>query len=179
MIYFYAGLGAAMLTGVMVLFEVGLALTGQSLFVDGSQSDNYRDVVNSSDRLFQRMFAQQQDLKAIGTGRSGDVLCQQILCRIQGINCRFGNSKNPSYVSLDSYSTPRYSLPLGAWSSSCALERELDCDIESDPNCIQAQFVHRLLIKPHRQMLETGYGLYSCIVDREIDEHRCLFERGG
>ena len=179
MIYFYAGLGAAMLTGIMVLFEVGLALTGQSLFVDGSQADNYRDVVNSSDQLFQRMLTQQQDLQAIGTGRSGDVLCQQILCRIQGINCGFGNSKNPSYVSLGSYSTPRYSLPLGTWSSSCALERELDCDIESDPNCIQAQFVHRLLIKPHRQMLESGYGLYSCIVDREIDEHRCLFERGG
>ena len=31
MIYFYAGLGAVMLSGIMVLFEVGLALTGRSL----------------------------------------------------------------------------------------------------------------------------------------------------
>ena len=52
MIYFYAGLGAAMLTGIMLLFEVGLALTGQSLFDADSKDDLYRDVVNSSDQLF-------------------------------------------------------------------------------------------------------------------------------
>ena len=178
MIYFYAGLGAAMLTGIMLLFEVGLALTGQSVFEADSKDELFRDVVNSSDQLFLRMLTKQQDLKAIGMGRSGDVLCQQILCRIQGVNCRFGNSKNPSYVSLDSYSTPRFSLPSGVWSSSCALERELNCDTASDPGCNQA-LVHRLLIKPHRQRLESGYGLNSCIVHRDKSEQRCIFERGG
>ena len=31
MVYLYAGLGVAMLTGIMAIFEMGLALTGRSL----------------------------------------------------------------------------------------------------------------------------------------------------
>ena len=85
MIYFYAGLGAAMLTGIMLLFEVGLALNGQSFFSENQRAEDFSDIVNQSEQLFLKMLADSQDLKAIGTGRSGKVLCQQILCRINGI----------------------------------------------------------------------------------------------
>ena len=145
MIYFYAGLGAAMLTGIMVLFEVGLALTGQSLVDEQSELEGYQDVVKSSDRLFQRMLTDPQDLQAIGTGRYGSGLCQQITCRIQGVNCSSGNAKNPLYVGLERYSTPKYMPSIGVWSSSCVLEGELD------------ERVHRLLIRPSRNRLDLGY----------------------
>ena len=169
MIYFYAGLGAAMLTGIMVLFEVGLALTGQSLVDEQPEFEVYQDVVNSSDRLFQRMLTEPQDLLAIGTGRYGSVLCQQILCRIHGVNCRSGNTKNPSYAGLKAYGATKLSPPDGQWLSSCALERQLD----------ESNSIHRILIRASRDRLGFGYELFSCVVEGNRPDPRCLFERGG
>ena len=169
MIYFYAGLGAAMLTGIMVLFEVGLALTGQSLLEERSELDVYQDVVNASDRLFQRMLTQPQDLQAIGRGHYGSDLCQQILCRIQGVNCRLGNTKNPLYAGLGSYEPPKLSFPSDVWSSSCALERRID----------DSRVIHRVLIRANRDSLDFGYDLYSCVIEGDRPEQRCLFERGA
>lgn len=187
MIYFYAGLGAAMLTGIMLLFDVGLALTGQSLLEERSDFDAYQDVVNGSDRLFQEMLTQPQDLQAIGTGRYGSDLCTQIMCRIQspGIGCRSGNSNNPRYEGLDyvqpilDYSTPRITPAIGMWASCCALERFIDCDPGLDPGCANANYIHRILIRPSRDRLDLGYELYSCIVERKHPDSRCLFERGA
>ena len=169
MIYFYAGLGAAMLSGIMLLFEVGLALTGQSLFEEPTYSGFYQDVANSSDQLFLRMLVEPLELKILGAGRYGPVLCQQILCRIHGIGCRYGNTQTPLYASLKGYSTPRSTSATGMWSSSCALERQLD----------QAGFTHRLLIRPNRERPALGYELYSCVVKETSVNHRCLFERGA
>ena len=143
-----------MLTGIMVLFEVGLALTGHSLLEVRSELDAYQDVVNVSDRLFLRMLTQPQDVQAIGSGRYGSDLCQQILCRIQGVNCRSGNTKNPLYAALEVYETPKLSLPSGIWSSSCALERELD----------GTSVIHRVLMRANRDRIDFGYELYSCVV---------------
>ena len=158
-----------MLTGIMVLFEVGLALTGRSLVGEQSEFEVYQDVVNSSDRLFQRMLTEPQDLLAIGTGRDGSVLCQQIFCRIHGINCRSGNTKSPLYAGLKSYETPRMSLASGQWLSSCVLERQLD----------ESSAIHRILIRAGRSRLDFGYELFSCVVDGNRPAPRCLFERGG
>ena len=171
MIYFYAGLGAAMLTGIMLLFEIGLALTGQS-FLPGSQKvEGYRDVVNQSERLFLKMLSDSQDLKAIGTGRSGNLLCRQILCRINGIGCSFGNSKNSLYerTSLKDYEIAKIpSADLYPWSYSCALERKMP----------DTGYINRILIKPSQYGLESGYELYGCIVENQKD-FRCSFERRG
>lgn len=158
-----------MLTGIMVLFEVGLALTGQSLLEQRSELDAYQNVVNASDHLFLKMLTQPQDVEAIGSGRYGTDLCQQILCRIQGVNCRFGNTKNPLYVVLESYGTPKLSLSSGVWSSSCALEKQLD----------GSSFIHRVLIRANRDSLDYGYELYSCVVEGDRPDPRCLFERGA
>ena len=168
MIYVYAGLGAAMLTGIMLLFDVGLALTGQSLLEERSEVDAYKAVVNASDRLFQRMLTQSQDVQAIGKGRYGSALCEQIICRIQGVGCRSGNMKNPLYSVLENYSAPRYTPPTGVWSSSCAMEGELD----------NSGVIHRILIRPKRDPLDLGYDLYTCIVEINRPDSRCLFERG-
>ena len=169
MIYFYAGLGAAMMAGIMVLFEVGLALTGQSLVDEQVELEMYQDIVNSSDRLFQRMLTDPQDLQAIGPGRYGSGLCQQITCRIQGINCSSGNVISPLYADLQRYSTPKYMPSIGVWSSSCVLEGELD----------GGKRIHRLLIRPSRDRLDLGYELYSCMIERNMPDPRCMFERGA
>ena len=168
MIYFYAGLGVAMMTGIMVLFEVGLALTGQSLLEEPPHSDVYRDVSSSADQLFQRMLSEPLELKSLGTGRYGPVLCQQILCRIYGIGCGYGNRQTPQYAGLKGYSMPTSTPSAGVWSSSCVLERQLD----------QGGYTHRLLIRPNRKRSERGYELYSCVVKETSLDQRCLFERG-
>ena len=169
MIYFYAGLGAAMMTGIMVLFEVGLNLTGQSLLEERSDFNIYQDVVNSADLLFQKMLTEPTDLQALGTGRYGSSLCQAILCRIHGIGCYDGNRRSPLYASLQSYSMPRSTSVTGVWSSSCALESQLD----------RGGFTHRLLIRTNPEGLNLRYELYSCIVDENSLDQRCLFERGA
>ena len=169
MIYFYAGLGTAMLTGIMLLFEVGLALTGQSLFVEASSQEDYRDVTNQSDVLLQTMLTRQQDLKAIGTGRVGASLCQQILCRVNGLGCTSGNSRNPLYGPLGKLTTPKFTPALGFWSSSCVLESQLG-ETEQDE-------FYRVLIRPNRNNLGAGYELYSCVVQGDKADPRCLFEK--
>ena len=174
-----------MLTGIMVLFEVALALTGQSLVDERSELEGYQDVVKSSDRLFQRMLTDPQDLQSIGPGRYGSGLCRQIICRIQGINCGSGNKRNPLYAGLDysegalDYRTPGFAPAVGLWDSSCNLERWIDCDASLDPSCEKAELIHRVLIRPDRERLGAGYELYSCIVARKSPAPRCMFERGA
>ena len=158
-----------MLTGIMLLFEVGLALTGQSLFVAGSSQEDYRDVTNQSDVLLQTMLTRQQDLRAIGTGRFGTSLCQQILCRIDGLGCSSENSKNLLYGPLGKLDTPKFTLPLGVWSSSCVLEAQLGATAKDE--------FYRVLVRPNRNNLGAGYELYSCVVQGDEADPRCLFEK--
>ena len=169
MIYFYAGLGAAMLTGIMALFEVGMALRGQSLLDDRSGLDTYQDVVNSADQLFLRMLTESSDLKALGSGRYQYDLCQQILCRIHGMGCLNGNRKALLYAELQSYDIASSTPSTGIWSSSCALERDLG----------KGETTHRLLVLPNRERIDFGYELYTCILEANSLDQRCLFERGA
>ena len=169
MIYFYAGLGAAMLSGIMVLFEVGLSLTGKSLLEEDSYSDHYQDLVNADDQLFLKMLTEAPELRAVGTGRYGSGLCQQIYCRIHGTGCHDGNAKAPLYASLQSFSFPSSVPSIGIWSSSCSLERKL----------AQSGFFHRILIRPNRESINLGYELYSCILKENSADQRCLFEHGA
>lgn len=48
MVYLYAGLGIAMLSGIIAIFEMGLAVTGQSLFEIESRYHNSNYFKNSS-----------------------------------------------------------------------------------------------------------------------------------
>ena len=169
MIYFYAGLGATMMTGIMMLFEIGLALTGQSLLEERPEHHSYQDVVNSDEQLFLKMLTQQSDLQAIGKGRNGIVLCQQILCRIEGTGCRTGNMKSPLYASLDGYSIQRSTHSSGVWASSCIFEREIN----------GSGLTHRLLIIPNRERFQRGYEMYSCSAKGQSIDQRCLFESGA
>ena len=160
-----------MLTGIMLLFEVGVALTGQSFFSESQRVESFQDGVNQYEQLFLKMLTDSQDLKAIGTGRSGNLLCQQILCRINGTGCSFGNSKNPIYerTSLKSYGLAKISsADSGPWSFSCALESDLS----------NVGYASRILIKPPQYGLESGYELYGCIIENQ-KEFRCSFERQG
>lgn len=175
-----------MLTGIMLLFEVGLALTGQSFFSENQQDHSYRVVANQSERFFLKMLTDSQNLKTIGTGRSGNLLCQQILCRIYGFGCLVGNSQNSllENSSLKLYTTARITSSL--ISSSCVLERPLDfpdtnlqppLDFTELPEAlIKANYVNRVLIIPNRYRPESGYELYGCILENQKD-FRCSFEK--
>ena len=157
------------MTGIMMLFDVGLALTSHSLFEDIAVLEPYQDVVNSSDRLFLKMLTQQPDLKAIGVGHSGDSLCQQVLCRIHGTGCRSGNTRSSLYASLESFSTSMSAHSMGVWSSSCILERDLG----------SSSLIHRLVILPSRERFDRPYEIYSCIVTGKSVNKRCSFELGA
>ena len=47
MIYFYAGLGTAMLAAIMVVFELGLALNGNSLISDDIGNMEYQHTAHT------------------------------------------------------------------------------------------------------------------------------------
>ena len=73
MVYLYAGLGVAMLAGIMAIFEMGLSLTGRSLLP--SPTDSYlvsRDIKERDQRLL-RVLA---DREALPSTLSGLEICQ-------------------------------------------------------------------------------------------------------
>ena len=170
MIYLYAGLGTAMLTAIMLIFEIGLALTDQSLlFSDKIKNMRQKHTVQAYDLLFLQMLSRSDDLSAIGTGLFGRSLCSQIMCRINGIGCRIGNSKSSNYQSLQNYGSKVFSPPLGLWSSACVLERPL----------ASSNSVHRVLIRTDQNSTRTSYQLFSCVLKSTEVDRRCLFERSS
>ena len=179
MIYFYAGLGTAMLTGIMMLFEIGLALRGQSFFdsLNTTEIKSNRDMNSSSEKMFLMMLSRDQEF--IGDGLSGQALCQQILCRIEGKDCRSGNSQSSLYNDLKEYSLPHLSSPpQGLWASACVLEdvkKMNDSDADND----EKNIINRLLILPSNSSINPNYRMFSCTISiRDIDA-RCSFEKGA
>lgn len=168
MIYFYAGLGTAMLAAIMVVFELGLALNGNSLFSDDDPSNiQYQQIGQTYDRLFLHMISRPEDLELIGIGRSGRELCRQIICRIKGIECRLGNAKDERYQGLQKYDHRVLTPATGLWNSACVLEGELD----------GSDIVHRVMIRPSSNSLRSKYELFSCAIRSSDSDPRCLFER--
>ena len=167
MIYFYAGLGTAMLAAIMVVFELGLALNGNSLISNDASNMQYQQTAHTYDRLFVDMISRQEDLALIGSGRSGQGLCRQMMCRIKGIDCRLGNAKSERYLGLQKYDDRVLTPATGLWSSACVLEGPLEGN----------DVVHRILIRPGQDSLGSKYQLYSCVVESIDSDPRCLFER--
>ena len=167
MIYFYAGLGAAMMTGIMLLFEIGLALTGQATLPERDTDRVADNWAAQADRTFLKLLSNQSDLSAIGAGRSGNLLCQQLLCRIKGVQCVQGNSRNAQYQSLDDYAESKLTSSVKPWMQACVLERQLQ----------SSRLVHRILIQPNSQRPMFGYELFSCLVNSNSVDVRCPFEK--
>ena len=151
MVYLYAGLGVAMLTGIMAIFEMGLALTGHSL--SPSPPDLYsetEDVKREDLRMLKLLIgADDLDPPLVGTGTS---LCEQILTAYTDAYVPTGEA-NPWLMD------PRMPVIDGSWAGSCLMNRRS----------------HHLVVRPNPTTAGSPYELYSCILEEGDD--LCSFEK--
>ena len=75
MIYLYAGLGIAMLTGIMAIFEMGVSLTGSSLL--SSRVDAYTLDIEIKE-MDQKLLSVLEDSNELSSGISGLGICQRL-----------------------------------------------------------------------------------------------------
>ena len=73
MVYLYAGLGVAMLAGIMAIFEMGLSLTGRSLLPSPKDSYLLSYDIKERDQMLLRILA---DREALPSTLSGLEICQ-------------------------------------------------------------------------------------------------------
>jgi len=134
MTYLYAGLGIAMLTAVMAMFQIAMGLTQQQIVSKPPQDTYLKSVWQSNDQQFLRL------IKTMDSGwGTGSTLCDKIRQTIATTSMYSSLSDyGPGLVSSSSH--PRL---MGA----CAL----------------ANGGHRVLIAP-APAGATGYRLYSCLV---------------
>jgi hypothetical protein len=135
MAYLYAGLGVAMLAGIMAIFEMGLALTGQSLIpptVDAYLGDPTVKVVD------QKLLRLLKDPGQVDAGLEGTVLCKAVISAYQSAFPLDGNT-------FIEDATPPLS---NNWLNACVVNNKS----------------HRILITPDIHDASLPYQLYSCIL---------------
>ena len=152
MTYLYAGLGVAMLAGIMAIFEMGLSLTGQTL--KNVPVDPYR-ISDEAQRLDRQVLAALATNEIANAGESGNKLCDALISqpelrglRIDALATSDGEKRcvlvaNQHLVSI----TPGGSLKDQGFEHRFVVYREL-----SDPN--------------------QPYRLFSCLTQAS----RCSFE---
>ena len=79
MVYLYAGLGVAMLAGIMAIFEMGLTLTGQ--FLLPSPTDPYFDEANSGVRALDKALIGKL-AASVPLGLKGSAICQSVISQL-------------------------------------------------------------------------------------------------
>ena len=139
MVYLYAGLGIAMLSGIMAIFEMGLAVTGQSLIpspVDAYLTDSN---VKRMDRALLGLLS--NPAPVVPEDLVGTNLCNAIRSVYQ--------ANYPFPAQQFSFVEDSRSLVGTAWEDSCVMD---------DGN-------HRVLIKPDG----SSYKFYSCVKDDRED----------
>ena len=137
MTYFYAGLGVVMLTGIMALFEMGLSLTGQSLF---PVSENPYGAHPTARLREAELLSILNDPAALQSGLRGAVLCREIQ---RAYRQAYRPERFSNYFVEDSRSLP------DNWQGSCRL---------NDSN-------HRLIVRPLGSSPSSPYRLYSCVLE--------------
>ena len=154
MIFFYVGIGFAMLTTVVAIFETSTTITKNQSLNDKNNSIQEDKLLmkKQNEIIFLKML---DDLKGISLG-SGEEICQNIK---DGST----NESNTNYSTLSNYSVLN-SYNYGVPSSSTHPRLRNGCNLISDS--------HRIIIVP--SLLENNhYHLYSCIIDIEP---KCTFE---
>ena len=149
MVYFYAGLGVAMLAGIMAIFEMGLSLTGRSMLpspLDAYLSDEGAKMM---DRKLLVLLA---DRSAVPAGLLGTSLCTAVLTAYES-----------KYVSTGGVNPwmedPEMPVSRGRWAGSCLF---------NDGG-------HHVVVKPDVGNAATPYQLYSCVLSG--GDERCSFEQ--
>ena len=153
MIFFYVGLGIAMMTSVLSIFEI-------STTINKNQYTIRNKSINSNELFFQRendkKFLQMlNDMKGISLG-SDQIICQKL-------KNGFTDELDDNYSILSNYSTlDSYSSGIPSFTSHTRLTN----------GCALVNGYHRVIIVP--SSIETNtYNLYSCILKVEP---KCTFE---
>ena len=149
MVYLYAGLGVAMLAGIMAIFEMGLALTGRSLLpspVDPYLSDGE---VKEMDQKLLTLLADRQQ---VPSGLLGTSLCGKVIAAYGAAHVPTGGV-NPW---LQDAAMP---VNTGRWAGSCLMN----------------DGAHHVVVKPDLSPGADPYQLYSCVL--QGGDERCPFEQ--
>ena len=153
MIFFYVGLGFAMMTTVVAIFETSTTINKNQYTIKTTTIDNNKLILQrQNDKKFLQML---NDLKGRPLG-SGQLICQNI-------KNGFTNELNTNYSILTNYSMLN-SYDSGVPSYSSHIRLANGCDLING--------VHRVVIVPSSIEINT-YNLYSCIIDVEP---KCPFE---
>ena len=139
MVYLYAGMGVAMLAGIMAIFEMGLSLTGRSLLPMPADTYQENAAVKATDRLLLRLLSSVADVPA---GKTGADLCQSIR---QAYAAQAGQDPWLNQA--------RMPIKTGRWIGSCVMN-----DGE-----------HHVVITPSAGSGDPPYRLYSCVLTPGAD----------
>ncbi len=153
MIFFYVGLGAAMITTVVAIFETSTTLN-KNQYTERTKSidEDKRIFQNQNDKKFLQLL---DDIngRSIGTG--------QLIC--ENIKNGFTDELDPNYSILSNYSIlNNYKKGISSYTSHVRLKN--GCDLVNG--------FHRVIIVPS-SIKNNNYNLYSCIIDIEP---KCSFE---
>ncbi|MDO6351457.1 hypothetical protein Q3Y53_02775 [Synechococcus sp. YX-04-1] len=177
MVYLYAALGVVMMTGIMAVVEMGLSLTGQSLFL--KPDDPYRqnfitNAVGKRDQQMLRLLHDKDDLDFIGRSLQSAQLCDQLLCRSSlagAAYCRSATTLVPANVVANDAAER---LPELAELTRAGVSPHADGFLANA--CALQVGTHRLLVQPDPipEDSQIPYRLFSCVLSG--DESRCDFE---
>lgn len=149
MVYLYAGLGVAMLAGIMAIFEMGLALTGRSLLPSPVDPYLSNGEVKAMD---QRLMALLANRDAVVAGLLGTSLCEKVIDAYGDAHVQDGGV-NPW---LQDAAMP---VNTGRWAGSCVMN----------------DGAHHVVVKPDMTDGADPYQLYSCVL--QGGDERCPFEQ--
>lgn len=147
MVYFYAGLGVAMLAGIMAVFEMGLSLTGRSLLPSPTDSYLLSGEIKAMD---QKLLAVLADPEALPSNLRGLEICA-------GLELADAFKDDWSFSSVQDASTTRFP---GGCVMNAGRHRVL---VQPDP------------FYPNPSNADRPYQLYSCVL--QGSDQLCLFEQ--
>ena len=153
MIFFYVGIGFAMMTTVVAIFETSTAIN-KNQYTDKLKPVNSDKLISAkqSNIKFLQML---NDIKGTSLG-SGQLICQNI-------KNGFSDELDPNYPVLSNYSIlNNYNSGIPSYSPHNRLKN--GCDLTNS--------YHRVIIVPST-IENNAYNLYSCIIDVEP---KCPFE---
>ena len=153
MIFFYVGLGLAMMTTVVAILETSTTLNKNQYTNRSNSMDPYKLIEQrQNDKKFLQML---DDLKGQSLG-TGDSICQNIKNGLTDeLDSNYSILSNYSFLNNYNYGIPSYST---------------NARLENGCNLVKG--FHRVIIVPSSNESNT-YSLYSCIIDVEP---KCSFE---